>query len=45
MYRFRIVDGSNSRFYNLSLDDGKAGPSEFFQIGTDAGLLAEAGDA
>jgi spore coat protein A len=39
MYRFRVLDGSTSRFYDLSLDDGKAGPNQFFQIGTDDGLL------
>ena len=35
MYRFRILNGSQSRFYNLSLDSGQS----FFQIGTDNGLL------
>ncbi len=34
-YRFRFVDGSNARFYKLSL-----GPQlPFWQIGTDGGLL------
>ena len=37
MYRFRIVDGSNSRFYDLSLRSGLP----FYQIGTDDGLLAK----
>jgi FtsP/CotA-like multicopper oxidase with cupredoxin domain len=38
-YRFRIVDGSNARFYSLSLKskNGKALP--IWQIGTDGGLL------
>jgi spore coat protein A len=34
-YRFRILNGSNSRFYNLRLSNGRA----IFQIGTDGGLL------
>lgn len=34
-YRFRILNGSNSRFYNLSMSNGM----EFIQIGTDGGLL------
>ena len=46
-YRFRIVNGSNARFYNLKLRDYQgvaseskpAGPS-FTQIGSDGGLLA-----
>jgi FtsP/CotA-like multicopper oxidase with cupredoxin domain len=39
-YRFRIVDGSNARFYDLRLVDNKggAGPG-FWQIGSDGGLL------
>ena len=35
-YRFRILDGSNARFYNLSFDNKMA----FTQIGTDGGYLA-----
>ncbi len=35
MYRFRILNGSDSRFFNLSLSTGQ----EFLQIGTDGGLL------
>jgi spore coat protein A len=35
-YRFRILNGSNARFYALSL--GKNGPA-IWQIGTDGGLL------
>jgi spore coat protein A, manganese oxidase len=39
-YRFRILNGSNARFYHLTLVDqaGEAGPF-FNQIGTDGGLL------
>ena len=47
-YRFRILNGSNSRFYRLSLaqsDDagkltGNSGPA-FVQIGSDGGLLSQ----
>lgn len=34
-YRFRILNGSDSRFYNLYLSNGQP----FMQIGTDGGLL------
>lgn len=34
-YRFRIINGSNSRFYRMSLSSGQF----FYQIGTDGGLL------
>ena len=34
-YRFRILNGSDSRFYNLFLSTGQA----FTQVGTDDGLL------
>jgi spore coat protein A len=34
-YRFRFLNGSNSRFYRLSLDSGQI----FHQIGTDGGFL------
>lgn len=34
-YRFRLLNGSNSRFYTLSLTSGQS----FVQIGTDGGLL------
>jgi spore coat protein A len=42
-YRFRFLNGSNARFYDLSLVEsaqrsGKAGPG-FWQIGSDGGLL------
>ena len=47
-YRFRILNGSNSRYYNLKLleydessaETGSDGPS-FVQIGNDGGLLSE----
>jgi FtsP/CotA-like multicopper oxidase with cupredoxin domain len=35
LYRFRILDGSNARFYQISLSNGMA----FTQIGTDGGYL------
>ncbi len=39
-YRFRVLNGSNARFYNLSLVDGNsANGIPFYQIGTDQGLL------
>ncbi|MEH7462233.1 multicopper oxidase [Bacillus thuringiensis] len=34
-YRFRILNGSNSRFYRMQLSSGQ----NFVQIGTDGGLL------
>jgi spore coat protein A len=34
-YRFRLLNGSNSRTYGLSLSNG----AYFFQLGTDGGLL------
>ncbi|WP_306060795.1 multicopper oxidase family protein [Natronococcus wangiae] len=47
-YRFRLLNGSNSRYYNLKLleydeasgETGSDGPS-FVQIGNDGGLLSE----
>jgi len=38
-YRFRILNGSNARFYNLKLDPAPPAGA-FLQIGTDAGLMA-----
>ena len=39
-YRFRVLNGSNSRFYHLTLVDGAGAPGPVFhQIGTDGGLL------
>ena len=37
-YRFRIINGSNARFYNVWFDVNNA-PKPFHQIGTDQGLL------
>ena len=34
-YRFRVLNGSNSRFFDLKLSNGQ----EFYQIGADQGLL------
>ncbi|MDD1676221.1 MAG: multicopper oxidase domain-containing protein [Methanomicrobiales archaeon] len=34
-YRFRLLDGSNARFYTLSFDNGMS----FTQIGTDGGYI------
>lgn len=34
-YRFRLLNGSNARFYNLKLSNGM----KFIQIGSDGGLL------
>ncbi|MFO0846605.1 MAG: multicopper oxidase domain-containing protein [Gemmataceae bacterium] len=44
MYRFRLLDGSNSRFYNLRFSIQNQDPNQpsdqtFFQVGTDDGLL------
>lgn len=36
-YRFRLLNGSNARFYNLKLSNGMS----FIQIGTDGGFLEE----
>ncbi len=41
LYRLRLLNGSDSRFYNMALQDkttSQAGPA-FIQIGTDGGLL------
>jgi len=35
-YRFRVVNASNARFYDLALSDG----ATFHQVGSDQGLLA-----
>ncbi len=37
-YRFRLLNGSNARFYNLWFDTG-VNPVPFYQIGTDGGFL------
>lgn len=36
-YRFRLLNGSDSRFYNLTLSSGQ----KFYQIGSDVGLLPQ----
>jgi spore coat protein A len=36
-YRFRMLNGSNSRTYTLALDSGQS----FYQIGTDGGFFSE----
>jgi FtsP/CotA-like multicopper oxidase with cupredoxin domain len=39
-YRFRIVNGSNARFFHMQLFDDKSHPGPaFWQVGTDGGLL------
>jgi spore coat protein A len=38
-YRFRMLNGSNSRVYTLTFDDGSPSGAPFFQIGTEGGLL------
>lgn len=35
LYRFRVINGSNARVYNLYLSNGRS----FYQIGVDGGLL------
>jgi FtsP/CotA-like multicopper oxidase with cupredoxin domain len=39
-YRFRILDGSNARFYLLVLTDSAGDRQDFFEIGVDSSLLA-----
>jgi len=39
LYRFRITNGSNARFYNLSFSTDRKNSPDWFQIGTDGGLL------
>jgi FtsP/CotA-like multicopper oxidase with cupredoxin domain len=42
-YRFRVLDGSNARFYNMQLKvDGTGEIVPFTQIGTDGGYLQSA---
>jgi spore coat protein A len=38
-YRFRVLNGANSRNYRLVLDGGAAGTIPMYQIGTEGGLL------
>lgn len=37
LYRFRVLNGSNARFYNLKLSN----TMDFYQIGSDGGYLSE----
>lgn len=37
LYRFRVLNGSNARFYNLKFSNGM----DFYQIGSDGGYLPE----
>ncbi len=43
VYRFRLLNGSDSRFYSMQItrpsEDGSVVAAPFFQIGTDDGLL------
>ncbi|MBZ5608644.1 MAG: multicopper oxidase family protein [Acidobacteriia bacterium] len=39
-YRFRILNASNARRYELALDPSPSGGAPFVQIGSDGGLLA-----
>ncbi len=41
MYRFRILNGSNTRTYQLRLNAGASPNAPWWQIGSDLGLLAE----
>jgi spore coat protein A len=40
LYRFRLLNTANSRFFLLSLSGPSGNAQPFFQIGTDQGLLA-----
>ena len=40
-YRFRILNASNARRYELALDSSPGNSAAFVQIGSDGGLLAE----
>jgi spore coat protein A, manganese oxidase len=42
MYRFRVLDGSNARFYTLSLETNTGAVVPFTQIGTDGGYMKSA---
>src|SRR6201999_4357551 len=39
-YRLRIMNGSNGRFYRISLENGEAKKTEMHVIGNDQGLLS-----
>jgi spore coat protein A len=38
-YRFRVLNASNARFYDLALDPPPPGGKPFVQVGSDGGLL------
>src|SRR5215203_2658260 len=38
-YRFRVLNASNARFYDLALDPPPSGGKPFVQVGSDGGLL------
>jgi spore coat protein A len=38
-YRFRVLNASNARFYDLALDPPPPGGKPFLQVGSDGGLL------
>jgi spore coat protein A, manganese oxidase len=40
MYRFRILNASNARRYELELDPPTSGGDSFIQVGSDVGLLS-----
>ncbi len=39
LYRFRVLNASNARIYDLALDPPPAGEKSFVQVGSDGGLL------
>jgi spore coat protein A, manganese oxidase len=39
MYRFRVLNASNARRYELKLDPPPSGGDSFIQVGSDVGLL------
>ncbi len=41
LYRFRILNSSNARYYDLALDPPPPGDKSFVQVGSDGGLLEE----
>jgi FtsP/CotA-like multicopper oxidase with cupredoxin domain len=40
MYRFRVLNASNARRYELALDPPPSGGDSFIQVGSDVGLLS-----
>ncbi|MBA3485003.1 MAG: multicopper oxidase domain-containing protein, partial [Pirellulales bacterium] len=43
-YRFRMLNGANSRFYDLRLEDSDSNSLTLYQIGSDLGLLPDRAD-